>query len=339
MQGATGTRMRVYLTHTPDALANYYGDRALAALRAVADVRLNGSGRHLAGRELAEAARGCHAIVSYRQSPGEAATFENAPDLVAFLRCAVDIRNVDVAAASAHGVLVTRATPGFIPSVAELVLGMLVDLARGVTAAASSYHRGEVPAARMGRQLRGATLGIIGYGAIGRYLAGLGLALGMRVLVADPYAKPEDPRLEHLPLEALLGQGDFVVCLVVATEETEGLMDAAAFARMRPDAVFVNPSRGNLVDEAALLAALESGHLAGAAMDVGRAPDQMPTPALAAHPKVIATPHIGGLTPEAIEHQAFDTVRQVQALAEGRLPDHAVNAGAAHRLARLGIRA
>jgi D-3-phosphoglycerate dehydrogenase len=234
---------------------------------------------------------------------------------------------------------VTRATPGFIPSVAELVLGMLVDLVRGVGAAAAAYHRGEVPAARLGRQLGGATLGIIGHGAIGRHLAGLGLALGMRVLVADPHARPEDPRLEHLPLEALLAGSDFVVCLAVATEATENLMDAAAFARMRPGSFFVNPSRGNLVDETALLAALESGHLAGAAMDVGRAPDQMPTPALAAHPGVIATPHIGGLTPEAIEHQALDTVRQVQALAQGRLPDHAVNAGAAHRLARLGIRA
>jgi D-3-phosphoglycerate dehydrogenase / 2-oxoglutarate reductase len=339
MQGATGTRLRVFLTHTPDALANYYGGRAVAALRGVAEVRLNDSGRHLAGRELAEAARGCQAIVSYRQSPGEAATFENAPDLVAFLRCAVDIRNVDVAAASAQGVLVTRATPGFIPSVAELVVGMLVDLARGVSAAAASYRRGEVPAARMGRQLSGAALGIIGYGAIGRHLAALGLALGMRVLVADPYTKPEDARLQHLPLDALLEGSDFVVCLAVATAETESLMDAAAFARMRQGACFVNPSRGNLVDEAALLAALESGHLAGAAMDVGRAPDQMPTPALAAHPRVIATPHIGGLTPEAIEHQAFDTVRQVTALAEGRLPEHAVNAEAAHRLARLGIRA
>lgn len=331
-------RLTVYLTHTPDALANYYGERALAALRQVADVRLNGSGRHLAGKELAEAAQGCQAIISYRQSPGEAATFENAPDLIAFLRCAVDIRNINVAAASAQGVLVTRATPGFIPSVAELVLGMMVDLARGLGTAAASYHRGEVPKARMGRQLAGSTLGIIGYGAIGRYLAGLGLALGMKVLVADPYARPDDARLAHLPLPELLAQSDFVVCLAVATEETENLMDAAAFARMKLGAFFVNPSRGNLVDEDALLAALQSGHLAGVAMDVGRAPDQMPTPALAAHPKVIATPHIGGLTPEAIEHQAFDTVRQVTALAEGRLPDHAVNAAQAHRLARLGIK-
>ncbi len=330
-------RLTVYLTHTPDALANYYGERALAALRQVADVRLNGSGRHLAGKELAEAARGCQAIISYRQSPGEAETFENAPDLVAFLRCAVDIRNIDLVAASAQGVLVTRATPGFIPSVAELVLGMMVDLARGIGAATASYHRGKVPEVRMGRQLAGSTLGIIGYGAIGRHLAELGLALGMRVLVTDPYARPDDARLMWLPLPDLLGQSEFVVCLAVATEETENLMDAAAFARMKPGAFFVNPSRGNLVDEDALLAALQSGHLAGAAMDVGRAPDQMPTPALAAHPRVIATPHIGGLTPEAIEHQAFDTVRQVTALAEGRMPDHAVNAAQAHRLARLGI--
>jgi D-3-phosphoglycerate dehydrogenase len=93
-----------------------------------------------------------------------------------------------------------------------------------------------------------------------------------------------------------------------------------------------------LVDEAALRAALDSGHLAGAALDVGRAPDQMPTPELAAHPRVVATPHVGGLTPPATLHQAMDTVRQVRALAAGRLPENAVNAEAAHRLARLGIK-
>jgi len=329
--------MRVYLTHTPETLANYYGDKALAALRSLAEVRLNPGERHLAGRELAEAAAGCEAIICYRQSPGEAETFRHAPDLVAFLRCAVDIRNIDLAAASAAGILVTRATPGFIPSVAELILGQMVDLARGITAAATGYHQGLAPPARMGRQLAGSTLGIIGYGSIGRYLAPLGLALGMRVLIADPHAVPEDPALAHRPLAALLGESDFVVCLAVANEATENLLDAAAFARMKPGAFFLNPSRGNLVDEAALRAALESGHLAGAAMDVGRAPDQMPSPALAAHPRVIATPHIGGLTPAAIEHQAMDTVAQIRALVEGRLPEHAVNAGQAGRLVRLGI--
>ncbi len=330
--------LTVYLTHPEDALANYFGERALAALRAVARVRLNGTGRHLAGRDLAVAAAGCEVILSYRQSPGEAATFAAAPDLIAFLRCAVDIRNVDVAAASAAGVLVTRATPGFVASVTELVIGQMVDLARGVTDAAAAYRQGAVPEARMGLQLAGATLGVIGHGAIGRNLAQVALALGMRVLVTDPHAPPpEDPRIAPVPFERLLAESDIVVCLAVATEATENLMDAAAFARMRRGAFFLNPSRGNLVDEDALRAALDAGHLAGAAMDVGRAPDQMPTPALAAHPRVIATPHIGGLTPAAIEHQAFDTVRQVTALAEGRMPEHAVNAGQAHRLARIGI--
>jgi D-3-phosphoglycerate dehydrogenase len=116
-----------------------------------------------------------------------------------------------------------------------------------------------------------------------------------------------------------------VVCLAIANEETENLMDGAAFARMKPDAFFVNMSRGNLVDEAALAKALTEGRIAGAAMDVGRAPDQMPSPELARLPNVIATPHIGGLTPPASESQAFDTVRQVEALVKGEAPPGAAN--------------
>jgi D-3-phosphoglycerate dehydrogenase len=329
--------LSVFLAHTDEMLRNYYGDEALAALARIAEVRRNATGRHLAGRALAEAARGCAVIVSDRMTPGEAETFAHAPDLVAFLRCAVDIRTIDVAAASAHGVLVTRATPGFADPVAELGIGMMVDLARGIGRATAAYHRGEQPEPRMGRQLAGATLGILGYGTIGRRLAAIAKALRMTVLVADPHVTPEDPEIRHAPLHDVLAAADFVVCLVVATEATENLLDAAAFAATKPGALFVNLSRGNLVDEAALRHALDHGPLAGAAMDVGRAPDQMPTPSLAAHPKVIATPHIGGLTPQAIAHQAFDTVRQVEALAAGRMPPGAVNAAAAHRLSRLGI--
>ena len=99
----------------------------------------------------------------------------------------------------------------------------------------------------------------------------------------------------------------------------------AALAKMPPHAFFINLSRGNLVDEAALAAALRENRIAGAAMDVGRAPDQMPTPALARLHNVIATPHIGGLTPPASESQAFDTVRQVEALVRGKVPPGAVN--------------
>jgi D-3-phosphoglycerate dehydrogenase / 2-oxoglutarate reductase len=176
----------IFLTHIPDMLKNYYGERALAELRKLGDVRLNDTGQVLDAKALAQAAQGCEIIISDRQTAGPAEFFPLVDDLVAFLRVAVDIRNVDVAAASAQGILVTHATPGFIASVAEMAIGFMIDCGRHVTEATSVYRTGRIPEARMGRQLKGATLGIIGYGAIGAHLAELGVALGMTVLVADP---------------------------------------------------------------------------------------------------------------------------------------------------------
>lgn len=317
---------RIFLTHPPEALKNYYGDRAVARLKALGEVRFNSAGRELSTQELIEAARGCELIVSYRQTPGEAELFRNSPDLVAFSRCAIDIRNVDVAVASEMGILVTQASAGFVASVAEWVVGAMIDLGRSISATNAIYHAGKVPDAPMGRQLRGATLGVIGYGQIGRYLCELGLAMGMRVLVSDPHARMEHAALVQLALPDLLAQSDFVACLALATEATENLMNAQAFAKMKPGAFFINASRGNLVDEKALEQALDSGHLAGCALDVGRAPDQMPAPALARHAQVIATPHVAGLTPESIEHQSLETVAQAAEIIQGRAPKGAVNA-------------
>ena len=325
----------VFLTHPPDMLANYYGARALAALKSHATVKLNETGRVLDAKALAEAARGCEIIVSDRQTAGPAELFPLLPDLVAFLRVAIDIRNIDVAAASAHGVLVTHATAGFIASVAEMAVGMMIDCGRFITRSTIEYRAGQEAEPRMGRQLKGATLGIMGYGAIGEYLGQLGVALGMTVLVSDPFKTIAAPGLRQVELPDLLSQSDYVVCLVVANEKTENLMNAAAFARMKRSAFFVNLSRGNLVDEKALEAALDAKQIAGAALDVGRAQDQKPSPFLAKRDDVIATPHTAGLTPEAAEHQAFDTVNQVAELVAGRMPPGAANAQAAHRLARL----
>ena len=316
----------IFLTHTPEALKNFYGDKAIAALKAVGEVRFNDAGRELSTQELIAAARGCEIIVSYRQSPGEAELFRNAADLVAFSRCAIDIRNVDVPAASEAGILVTQASAGFVASVAEWNIGAMIDLGRGISDSNAIYHAGTRPVPPMGRQLRGATLGVIGYGQIGRYQCELGLAMGMRVLVCDPYAKIDHAALIRLELPELLAQSDYVVCLALANEATENLMNARAFAQMKPGACFINASRGNLVDEQALLAALDSGHLGGCALDVGRAPDQTPSPALARHPKVIATPHLAGLTPESIEHQSLETVAQAAEIIKGRVPKGAVNA-------------
>ena len=326
---------RIFLTHPPAALEQYYGARALAGLRAVAEVRINPLPRELSVAELAEAAKDCALVISYRQTPGPAELFERMPGLLAFSRCAIDIRNIDVAAASRAGVLVTQASAGFIAAVAEWTIGAMIDLSRNLTAMTMAYQTGRVPAAPMGRELRGATLGLIGYGQISPYLCRLALPFGMRVLVSDPYATVADAALEQVRFRELLGAADYVVCLAVANEETENLMNEAAFAAMKPGAYFINPSRGNLVDEAALVRALDSGRLAGCALDVGRAPDQMPTPALARHSKVIATPHLAGLTPAAIEHQALETVAQAAEILAGRPPVGAVNAAQATRLMRL----
>jgi D-3-phosphoglycerate dehydrogenase len=328
-------RPRIFLTHTPAALANYYRPRAVAALREMADVVVNPTADVLDADGLITHAAGCALVISDRATPGFSRLFEGSPDLVAFLRCAVDIRNVDVAAASRHGILVTHATPGFVASVAELGMGMMIDLARDVSASVCVYRSGQTPVPRMGRQLKGSTLGLIGYGVIAEHLAKLATAFGMTILACDPFKQIADPGVSQVSLEALLEAADFVVCLAVATDATENLMNADAFARMRRDAFFINLSRGNLVDEAALMAALDTKRIAGAAMDVGRAPDQLPTPELARHAGVIATPHTGGLTPAAIEHQAFDTVAQVRAILAGCEPPGAVNLDAATRLERL----
>jgi D-3-phosphoglycerate dehydrogenase len=325
----------VFLTHIPDMLENYYGPRAVAGLREMAQVRVNPTGEVLDAAGLAEHARGCEIVVSDRQTPGYAEFFAQAPDLVAFLRCAVDVRNIDVDAASLSGILVTRATPGFAASVAEMALGFMVDLARHVSASVLDYRAGREPEPAMGRQLKGSVLGIIGYGVIAQHLAPVAVALGMEVVVADPYKTVVAAGVRQVAFEELLREADFVVCLAVATDETESLMNAGAFARMKRTASFINLSRGNLVDEAALEAALDEGRIAGAAMDVGRAQDQKPSLRLARRPDVIATPHTAGLTPSAVEHQAFDTVEQVRELLAGRMPPNALNPEQATRLSRL----
>jgi D-3-phosphoglycerate dehydrogenase len=295
-------------------------------------VRLNPLDDDLAGPALVQAAQGCDVILAYRQTPVDATVLAALPHLRAVVRCAMDIRTIDVAAANAQGVLVTQASAGFMASVSEWIVGVMIDLSRGISASAAQYHAGADVPVRMGRELRGATLGVIGYGQISRYLCPVAQALGMRVVAADPFATVDQPGVVQTGLAELLAASDYVVCLAPANADTENMMDAQAFAAMKRGAFFINASRGNLVDDAALVVALDAGHLAGAAVDVGRAPDQMPSPAVACHPRVIATPHIGGLTPPAIEHQALEAVAQTAAILQGRIPPGAVNAAQATRM-------
>ena len=327
--------LRILLTHTPQMRQNYFGARALDGLAALGEVSLHEGLDPLDTAGLIAAARGRQIIIADRATACAAEAFAALPELAVVCRVAVDIRNIDLAAASTHGVLITHAGRSWLAAVSELVIGLMIDAARGISRANIAYKRNRAPEVRLGRQLAGSTAGIIGYGPLGRCVAELALAFGMSVLVSDPYVTVEHDRIEQVDFDDLLRRADFVLPLAVATAETENLIDRQALGRMRPDAFLVNLSRGNLIDETALIAALDAGRLAGAAIDVGRAPDQMPSPRLAERPDVVATPHIGGLTQAAIEGQALETVEQVKSLARGQAPTGSVNAERATRLSRL----
>jgi D-3-phosphoglycerate dehydrogenase len=323
--------LRTFVTHNPEDLEAYFG-RALPELHAACEVVLNPLDRDLTTDELIEYSAGCQVVVAHRATPGDAELFERNSDLVAFLRTAVDLSTVDVEAASRHGVLVAHADKSFVPSTAEIALALMLDLARSVSASVVDYQHGITPAQRPGFQLRGKVAGIIGYGSIARYLAPALVGLGVDVLISDPHADATADGFEQVDLATLLGRSDFVLPLAASTPETENLIDDAALALVRPGAMLVNVSRGELLDEAAVAAALDSGRLGGLGMDVGRAPDQRPSPDLAARPGVVATPHLGGLTPENADAQAMSAVEQTRAIVAHEPPERAVNADDAHRL-------
>lgn len=328
--------MKVFLSHNPEDLGVYF-KKAHEALTGMVEVVRNPQERDLTTDEVIEAAAGCQVVVCHRSTHGKREIFDSLSDMAVFIRPQVDISDVDVAAADANGVLVLNSVPAFIPATAEMALALMLDLARDVTSSTMEFKTGRMPPSNMGRQLSGSTAGIIGYGAIGSYLAQKLKALGMRVVVNDPYVNCTDEEIEQVGLDTLLRQSDFVVPLAVATEETENLINRETIALMKPDVYFVNVSRGNLVDEAALAEAYREGRIGKIAMDVGRGPDQRPSPQMAEMEGVVATPHLGGLTVQNAEAQAWSAVEQVEAIVKGVLPPRAVNPQSDARLKKLWL--
>jgi len=233
--------------------------------------------------------------------------------------------NVDVAAATRRGIQVLT-TPGKnADGVAELTIAFLVMLARGISSAQRFLLEGgrlgdsAFEGARFfGHDLNGHVLGLVGFGQVGSRVASRAAALGMQVAVHDPYLAevPSGVTVEDT-LEALLARADYVSVHARATEETENLFDARAFAAMKPGAAFVNSARETLVDEDALEAALRSGHVAGAALDVVRPrSDGSPHPLLSLD-QVVITPHIGGATHETLARGAQMIADDIERVAAG----------------------
>lgn len=230
-------------------------------------------------------------------------------------RAGVGLDNIDVQAAHERGIEVVNAPYSVTVSVAEHTLGLMIALARFIPQADGALRRGEWTKNKfMGIELQGKTLGIVGLGRIGSTVAPRAVALGMRVLAFDPYIT----RARALnfgaamvdALEDLLAESDFVSIHTPLMPTTRGMFGDYEFMHMKPNARLVFCARGGVVDEAALLRALESGKVAGAALDVFETepPGQNP---LVQHPRVIVTPHLGAMTHEAQTKAAVEVAEQI----------------------------
>jgi glyoxylate reductase len=258
----------------------------------------------------------------------DAPLLARAQRLRALSSCSVGLDHVDLAAATGRRIPVGH-TPGVLTdTTAELALSLLLAVARRVAEADRFVREGRwrewAPDLLLGRDLAGSTLGVIGLGAIGRAVAARAHALGMRVLGWNRTPRPV-PDVEPVSLGDLLARVEFVTVHVALTDETRGLLDAAAFARMRPGASLVNVARGGIVDEAALAAALASGRLGGAALDVfATEPLPAASPLLAA-PNLVLTPHIGSASVRTRTRMADLAVANLLAGLRGERMPHCAN--------------
>jgi D-3-phosphoglycerate dehydrogenase / 2-oxoglutarate reductase len=248
------------------------------------------------------------------------------------VRYGVGVDNVDVEAAAARGVWVANVPDYGRDEVADHTLALALSVLRGVVVLDRAVHAEswDLEAARPLRRLSTLTWGVVGCGAIGTAVAGRAAGLGMRVLGYDVAEVRPDPPIERVPLEELLSGSDLVSLHAALTRNSHHLLGADALARMRPSAWLVNTARGGLVDSAALLAALEGGALAGAALDVleTEPPDDLGW-RLARHPRVVATPHAAWYSEEAFHTLKTEVAKEAVRVLEGGKPRSPVNSPAA----------
>lgn len=280
--------------------------------------------------ELIAALAGAQACMT-QMAPLTRRVLESAPDLRLFAVGRGGPVNANLEAATEHGVRVTFAPGRNATATAEYSIGLLLAAARHIPRTHAAVQRGEWPSSlyaydEVGIELEGATVGLVGAGAIGSRVARILRAFGSKVLVHDPYADPAAlDGVQLVELDALLERCDVVSLHARLTEDTRGMIDGAALARMRQGSVLVNCARGGLVDHSALADALRSGHLAGAGLDVFDVeplPDEHP---LRGAPGVVTTPHLAGAS-RAVAHRAADLVaEEVRRNLAGEPPAHLAN--------------
>jgi len=303
------------------------GDSGVDLLKEHFDVDL---GVDWTDEELAERIGAYHGILIRSATKMTAELIERAVNLRVIGRAGVGVDNVDVEAATKRGIVVANAPESNVVTAAEHTMALLLALARNIPQAYVSLTAGKWERSKFsGVELYEKTLGILGFGRIGQLVAQRARGFGMRVLAFDPFVSAE--RYRELGVDKADGvddvyaQADFITVHLPKTPETEGFLDARAFAKMRDGVRVLNVARGGLIDDAALKDALDSGKVGGAALDVFPSEPITDYPLFQGYPNVVVTPHLGASTAEATDRAGYQSAEQVLAALTGGVVSTAVN--------------
>ncbi len=286
------------------------------------------SGQYPSEAQLVDATRDASAILA-RLATVTRAVIVAAPKLRIVSRHGIGVDAVDLDAATERGVVVTTTGPANASAVAEYTFALLLALARKVPAADAGMRAGRWDRdPQIGLELEGKTLGIVGFGEIGRRVARQGQGFGMRIIASDPHTPKEAAAaaaVELVPLQRLLVEADIVSLHMRLATSTMRIIDRAALMSMKPTAILVNTARGELVDEPALIDALESRRIAGAALDTFAEEPLATSSPLRRLPNVILSPHVAGQTGEALIKVGIAAAAAIIDELAGRRPAHVYN--------------
>ncbi len=299
----------------------------LDRLGSVSDVRLWDSDLPPSPSELKALISGVDGVLSLLTDKISGQLLDTSPGIKVVSNFAVGFDNIDVPACTERGVAVCTTPNVLTETTAEFAMALIFSVARQIVPGERAAREGDwetwYPLRFLGRDLAGATLGIVGLGRIGSHLATMAKAIGMRVTFYDP--RHEDERFEKVELAELWSQSDIISLHVPLTNETRGLVDRETLAQMKPDAILINTARGPIIDTAALVESLQSGHLAGVGLDVT---DPEPLPAdhpLYSFDRVTIAPHIASATHTTRRNMARLSVDNVLAVLQGTTPPHCLN--------------
>ncbi|MBK8019975.1 MAG: phosphoglycerate dehydrogenase [Chloroflexi bacterium] len=319
-------------TYTVLVTPTSYGKHDARLKQILADtfgsVVYNPTARPLTSVEVRDLLPGCDGFIAGLDAIDRHA-LEGADRLKVIARYGVGVEKVDLKAAKEKGICVTNTPSANSNSVAELTLGLLLSLASLIPAASAATRAGEWPRLS-GVSLEGKVVGLLGLGSIGKAVARRVQAFDCKVMAYDPYASPaaaEALGVELTTLEAVVEAADFVSLHLPVTPETRGMVDGAFLSRMKRGGFLINTARGELIDETALLAALQSGHLAGAALDCFAVEPPGANNPLLQLPNVIATPHAGAHTDGAINAMGWGALENCLAVLRGEPALNPVNLG------------